>query len=1571
MKRILTLLLACGFACFLLALGIGQEVPVGGVAGNVTLAENGHPMPHALVVLTPRVAGNEYEWTASNWHVKTDGNGSFTIRSIPAGDYTMEVVAREHQLADASVTVTQGRLEQLEVKLEPTDPHLRLYATHQVVAPRVPVDLEVAGFIPSTSEVRLEVRKLRPDALARNGGLRQALEPISYGETDEVARTVVKLSDVVSDQQVPLSSRDAEGAFHEKVSLPGLEEGLYLVVCRGGALKSKVFLNVSNVALVTKSDGKTALCYVTDIDTGKPLAGAELRVAKAGGFDFAARTGPDGLARVPITGGKNRFAVYAQKGNSFGLCDFRTGRGGEGEAETDPNTRIFTYAERPVYRPGDTVRFKAVIRHLEGDELRLPTPGTAKIELFDPDDNLLNVQKLPISSHGTVNGSVSTNPEATPGVYRLEVSANGGVDHYSLNFAAYRKPDYSIKVSPDKPRYSLGDTASATVECQYFFGGPVVGAKIKASIYRSPEWTSFADEEDSNSDDASSGDQGDESSFVGGEYVRDVDVVTDGAGRATVSFPTQPDKEDNTSGSDSALYDYRYSIQASVEDAGGRSFDGSGSVLVTRGDIRLSATTDPFIVAPGERANLTLATSSEEAKNPPAPNREVQVEIGEQTWTRHTVVFQILQRFTVRTGSDGKVVVPLNIAQAENLRIRAQTSDDKGRIVREETSLWVEGGYSEVEGESLKVRLDRRRYDTGDTLKAMITTSDPGGTAFVTIQSDTIKLTRLVPLAGPSTLVRLKVDRPMSPNAFLHVAYVRSRKFEETEREIVVKRPDRRLTVSVRPDSAKTLPGSTVSYRIETRDQTGKGIAAEVSLGVVDESIYTIRRDTTDIEAGLYSSKPNLVETAYSFPEIYLDGGDKAGGSIPVRRKFLDTASWSPIVETDRSGRATVQVRLPDNLTSWRATAVAVSDDTAVGMATSNVRAAKPLMVRLETPQFMVASDRQQISAAITNDSGSDLDVDFRVRSTGLELADASPQRLHVANAQTVSVPLEVTAPRSGNGDLVAEVRSTRGQTDAVEGHFPVVPRGRLIVDRRSGTAGPDTTVSVNLLANRDPATGSLTVTVAPSVVYGLIQSLDSLVQYPYGCVEQTMSRFLPAVEVTHALKGTPLERAELDRRAAKIAPDGFARLGKMQHSDGGWGWWTYDASDPLMTGWVLIGLKRSEAAGYQAPTYLHVAKALDWAQNRLGSPLKADELSGRLFLAYALASYGRTEPAKNALRGMMLAKAGAGELALAALGAQAAGDPQLRDGSLDRMITLLNNDDLRPDEHDPIWDQNEHLSLALFALTEIRPNDELVLRLVTRLLTHRGCDGWESTRATSMAMSGICNYLRRSPETLKPSELTIELNGTELRRIHVDPSQPDVPGLRVDVPIAQLATGENRLRFRASGGSPYYSVELRQYDVEPQLGRIIGGSGLKVERHYYRMEARQMSDGAMKLLPSDRPVSSVKSGDIVRCEITLRCKHAMQFVMVEDPLPSNFRVTDREDPGDDEPWSYWWCDLVIRDDRVSLFARYMEPGEHKLSYMMRAEDPGAANAMPTRAENMYRPEEVSSGDAFTLEVKP
>jgi uncharacterized protein YfaS (alpha-2-macroglobulin family) len=117
--------------------------------------------------------------------------------------------------------------------------------------------------------------------------------------------------------------------------------------------------------------------------------------------------------------------------------------------------------------------------------------------------------------------------------------------------------------------------------------------------------------------------------------------------------------------------------------------------------------------------------------------------------------------------------------------------------------------------------------------------------------------------------------------------------------------------------------------------------------------------------------------------------------------------------------------------------------------------------------------------------------------------------------------------------------------------------------------------------------------------------------------------------------------------------------------------------------------------------------------------------------------------------------------------------------------------------------------------------------------------------------------------------------------------------------------------------------------------------------------------------------VTAFKSGDVVRVVLKVKSGKAREFMMVEDPVPSNFRVTERDAPYEDEQWGWWWARTVILDDRVSFFARTLEAGEKEFSYVMRAEADGTASALPTRIGNMYDPYDYASNREVGLEVRP
>jgi hypothetical protein len=729
---------------------------------------------------------------------------------------------------------------------------------------------------------------------------------------------------------------------------------------------------------------------------------------------------------------------------------------------------------------------------------------------------------------------------------------------------------------------------------------------------------------------------------------------------------------------------------------------------------------------------------------------------------------------------------------------------------------------------------------------------------------------------------------------------------------------------------------------------------------------------------GFFPKRENRVTTSYSFPELYLDGGDKGPSTVKVRTDFRDTAYWNPTVLTDSNGSATVDVKLPDNLTQWRATAVAVTEATQVGSATEKIRARKELMVRLEAPAFMVQQDRQRLTALVANDTGADANVHVALSFDGASVHGDTTQRLWVRNGSQESVSWDVDATVSGDAKFVAKVWTDAGASDGVQLVVPVKPHGRFVEDRQAGDLAGNAALNLTVYDGADPNSGRLRITFTPTIATALVQSLDDLIGFPYGCVEQTMSRFMPTVVVAQALKKLDLPPPPRAKEIPAIVRDGYARLAKMQHADGGWGWWVNDESDLGMTAYVLEGYYLAAQAGYK-PNVFSLERGLKWAESRL-KEVKTHDRREILDLAYAVALHGAKQPAADALAALEkgLEKGSPLETASALMTYSRLG-PEYKAQTAACLRRLL--DLAQGSQGMRYWDEEywgvETTARCLQAIADVDPKNPILPQGARFLMLNRRGEMWGSTRDTAYAILGLIHMMKALPAPAPGTVVSVAVNGRPAASFTLTKTALTDPGIKVEIPVRNLAAGDNKVemvetapRGGKATGVLYYSADLTQTVVRSQLGEVLNGGDVKVRRTYYKMESRRDDDGTLRLRASREPVTEVQPGDIVKCVLTVTSSTPREFVMVEDPIPAGCRVTEREELGDDEEWSYWFCAMTIRDDRVAFFSRRMSAGVNTISYMMRAETLGLSHALPTSVSNMYDPGTQAFSGETQLEVR-
>jgi len=381
---------------------------------------------------------------------------------------------------------------------------------------------------------------------------------------------------------------------------------------------------------------------------------------------------------------------------------------------------------------------------------------------------------------------------------------------------------------------------------------------------------------------------------------------------------------------------------------------------------------------------------------------------------------------------------------------------------------------------------------------------------------------------------------------------------------------------------------------------------------------------------------------------------ESALAAAQTRTRFADTAFWSPSVVTGEDGTATVKVTMPENLTTWRATARGLTTEVQVGQGRAEAVTRKNLIVRLQAPRFFRERDLVVLSANVHNYLTSEKKVKVTLALDGgtLELVKEAPADLGLKEPAT-EASLWVTVPKDGERRVDWVVRVLRSGTasirmtaqtdeesDAVEMQFPALVHGAEKFEVQSGVArdvrGSHTiTLKLDVPKERRRGATELNLQLTPSLAAVALDALPYLADYPYGCIEQTMSRFLPSVLVARTLtdlginldelrkradayakeieassgsqaqpdagytypKGMPgsfnaaalasgmylrrergpiFDRAELDR----MVRDGLNRIYSQQKQDGGWGWWPSDLSDPYMTAYVCYGLFTAREAG-------------------------------------------------------------------------------------------------------------------------------------------------------------------------------------------------------------------------------------------------------------------------------------------------------------------------------------------------------------------------------------------------------
>lgn len=1441
-----------------------------------------------------------------------------------------------------------------------------------------------------------------------------------------------------------------------------LQPGLYVVTIDATPVETygrpyldRRLLVVSNASLNMKSTPTETLVWVTDLTTGLPLAGVPVQLFDESFQSIAqGSTGADGkvlfndLPAPKMQYGNSYYTRYALAESSsvyaFAMSDWGSGVNpydfGIWEdyyANPYPLT-VYLYTDRPIYRPGQPVYFKGVMRQNNDLAYTLPGQQQVRLQIKTYDDETVYDQVVALSPFGTFSGEFTLDKEAALGYYSMYASLPGQEEYIgSLYFsvAEYRKPEFQVTVDAAQTDVLGGQNFTVNVHADYYSGGGLVDAGVNWTLTAEPY--TFVP-------------QGEYSRFDFGDFEWDMgywwqlpeengEVIAQGQGKTDASGKlvlTLPADLSDTAAS------RRLTLEAEVTDLSGNMVAGRTTVTAHRSQVYPGIRATEYVGQAGKE--MTLEVAAVDWNSQPLAGQQVDIEVVERHWnsvqkqdaqgrvTWDSSVEEIPVAAINGVAVDGRGVATVSFTPPKGGVYRAKVTarDAAGNVGKASTYLWVADTsyipWRRSDDRAFHLVADRDQYVPGDTAEILIASPFQGQPyALVTVERGHIRQSEVIQLTSNSQVYRLPITADMAPNVYVSVVIVKGvddtnprPDFRMGIAELKVDISQQALKVELTPDKTQASPGDQVTYHVRVTDAAGNPVQAEVSLSLSDLATLSLADPNSLPPLDFFYSRRALgvrtsVPIVYSMEDFIVDiqeyaqssgmgmgsGGGKGSGDwgvIEIRQDFPDTAYWSAHLTTDAQGEAQAAVKLPDNLTTWRMDARAVTTDTRLGRTTLDLVSTKPVLIRPQSPRFFVVGDETTLGAAVHNNTDDALTVEVSLQATGITLNSEPTQSVQIPARQqayvtwNVSVPLDSTRVDAvflaKAGNYTDATRPTVGTLDN-QG----IPVYRYEVPETVGTSGVvlegGTVVeAISLPKAFSVDSGDLTIRTSPSLAASMTDGLTYLEHYPYECVEQTVSKFLPNVVSTRALREAGLNDPTREDHLKEQVSVALQRLYNWQNPDGGWGWWGNQKSSPYTSAYVILGLLEASDAGYGVDDKV-LSDGLSFLRRLVSevnlAGMHTYELNRQAFLLYVLARGG--DFSQIGLAGQLfdqrenLALYARAYLA-AVFHASDAGDPRLQTLLADfNGAAILSATGTHWEEASEDWwnwnTDTRTTAIILSVLSQIDAQNPLNLNAVRWLMSNRRDGHWSGTQETAWTLLALTRWMVASGELQANYEFAIGLNGT---RIGGGIANADTlrQTTELKVSVGELLKDQaNRLAFaRLEGpGNLYYTAHLTVNLPVEQVQAL--DQGIIVSRSYYRLDDRNV------------PVTEAQQGDLLLVKLTVVAPNSLHYVVVDDPLPAGFEAVDQSlntNPQSVDVNTYSWKDLMdygwgwwsfdhieLRDEKVVLSAEYLPAGTYTYSYLVRASTPGTFRVIPATAQEFYFPEVYGRGQGELFVVKP
>ncbi|KJK01621.1 hypothetical protein UB43_06105 [Pseudomonas sp. 21] len=907
------------------------------------------------------------------------------------------------------------------------------------------------------------------------------------------------------------------------VPLGKLKPGLYLVEALVGKYRATTVVFVSNSVAVSKIAGNELLVWTARKHEGTPVGGAKVLWTDGLGVMSSGSSDADGLLRLQHVSPERSFVIGEdEEGGVFVSENFYY------DSEIY-DTKLYAFTDRPLYRPGDWVSLKIVGREFKNSrESQAPQAAPLRLSVIDAAGTTLQTLDLKYDAKSGTNGRFQLPANAVAGGYELRFDYRDQTYSSAFRVAEYIKPHFEISLDLAKPDFKTGEPVKGNLILLYPDGKPVANARLELSLRA--QQLSMVDNE---------------LQYLGQFPVElsSAQITTDAQGRAALDLPA-------------AEKPSRYMLTVFASDGAAYRVKTSKEILIERGAARYRVSAPQRFSAAGDKVEFSYAAEQQTQILPTA-----------YRWLR-------LEDRSSGDGAvaDGKFAITFDKPGTYSVELR-----DKAGQLLGGTGHSVSGdGVKAVPG-TVEIVLDKAEYKAGEEALALITFPEPVDDALLSLERDKVEATALLSKGGdwlkleklnPTQYrARIPVKAEFSPNLTFSVLYTRSGDYSFQNAGIKVAVPQVEIAVST--DKERYEPGETVTVNLDTT-YAGKPVSSHLTVSVVDEMIYALQPEIAPgIDQFFYHPRRNNVRTSASLAfisyDVALPGTPSAPGranrserGVKVlerpRREEVDTAAWEPELVTDANGKAQFKFRMPDSLTRWRITARAMDDEGQVGQKKQFIRSEKPLYLKWSGPKRFRTGDAPDLGLFVFNQGEQDTKAELLVRANGEEKTQALELKRGVNYIALPKQPLS-------DGDWSVELRQDGQVRDSLGVHFSLVADSWQVLQSKPLQVNAQNTPLQLPADARD-----VSLRLDDSAQALLRGNLDSLLDYPWGGVEQTASQLLPlSVAYPMLASGEPRVRDRL----RLILQTSRLRLVQMAGPDAYFTWWGGEDNDAFLTAYA------------------------------------------------------------------------------------------------------------------------------------------------------------------------------------------------------------------------------------------------------------------------------------------------------------------------------------------------------------------------------------------------------------------